>query len=48
MNKQKSCYTNVDNTYTFNKRMRDLLFHTKDFNIIWHNDSIMGSDEQDI
>ena len=28
--------------------MRGLLFHTKDFGIIWHNDSIMGSDEQDI
>ena len=28
--------------------MHDLLFHTKDFDIIWHNDSIMGSDEQDI
>ena len=38
--------------YTFNKGMRDLLgdlrFHTKDFSVIWHNDSIMGSKQQEI
>ena len=38
--------------YTFNKRMSDLLgdlrFHTKDFRVIWYNDSIMGSKQQEI
>ena len=32
--------------YTFNKRMRDFQFHTKDFSIIWsinYNASMIGS-----
>ena len=34
--------------HMYNKGMHDLLFHTKDFNIIWHSDSVMRSNEQDI
>ena len=41
-------YTSIGNTYMFNKVMCDLPFHTKDFSIIWHNDSLLGSDQQNI
>ena len=39
-------YTCVDNTYTFNKRMRDFQYHTKDFRSINYNDSVIGSNIQ--
>ena len=39
-------YTSLANTYTFKKGMRDLQFHTNDFNIIWrinYKATIIGS-----
>ena len=42
-------YTSFANTYTFNKRMHDFQFQTKDLSIIWsinYDASVIGSNIQ--